>query len=130
MGMNKRPLSITLISWLFIGVGVVALTYHLLPEHIAELKTHAAFANELLWVCLVRLLAIVCGVFMLLGFNWARWLLVVWIGYHVILSAFHSVSEVTVHALLFAAIVCFLFLPGASRFFLSGKSVVKTGSGG
>src|SRR5262249_10626010 len=125
--MNKRPRSVTVISWLFIGVGVIALTYHLVPQHIAEVKTHASIGNELVWVCLVRLLAIVAGVFMLLGFNWARWLLVVWIAYHVVLSAFHSWFEVIVHGLLFGLIVCFLFMPRASQVFRSRATINTSG---
>jgi hypothetical protein len=54
---------------------------------------------------------------MLRGHNWARWLALAWIGCHVILSAFHSVFEVAVHGLLFAAIAYFLFRPRATRYF-------------
>ena len=65
----------------------------------------------------VRILALLCGVFMLSGFNWARWLLVVWLGYHVILGALHSLFELSVHSLLFAVILYFLFRPPASTYF-------------
>jgi hypothetical protein len=112
VAMKNRPRSVTVISLIFIAVGIVALTYHLLPQHIAE---HSA--NELLLVCAVRVVALLCGVFMLFGFNWARWLLIVWLGYHVILSAFHSPFEVTVHGLLFGVIAFFLFRPRASAYF-------------
>ena len=54
---------------------------------------------------------------MLRGFNWARWLLVVWIAYHVILSAFHSPFEAAVHGLLFVIVAYFLFRPQASAYF-------------
>ena len=122
--MNKRPLSITIISWIFIAVGVIALSYHLMPQHLAQIGTK----HELFWVCLVRLLAIVCGVCMLFGLNWARWLLVIWIAYHVILSAFHSIFEVVVHGLLFLVVLYFLFRPAASEYFRSKKAGVKTPS--
>ena len=114
---KKRPLAITIISWVFIAVGSVALCYHLMPSHLAELRN----TNELFWVCLVRLLAIVCGVFMLLGFNWARWLLVIWIAYHVVLSAFHSLFEVVVHGLLFGIVVYLLFGRGPLSIFDAGE---------
>ena len=110
--MNQRPRSITVISWVFIAVGVVALTYHLLPQHIAESRDEG-----LLWVCLVRLLAVVSGVFMLRGHNWARWLLVAWLALHVGLSFLHSAIQVIVHGLLSAVIVYFLFRPAASAYF-------------
>ncbi len=64
--MNKRPLSVTVISCLFAAAGAIGLVYHL-----TELKTLDPFPYDVLWVCLVRLLAIVCGVFMLRGSNWA-----------------------------------------------------------
>jgi hypothetical protein len=113
--MNKRPLSITIISWIFIAVGCVTLTYHLLPRHSAE--TQNAFPYELAWICFVRVLALVCGVFMLFGYNWARWLLAVWLAYHVILSGLHAPMKLAVHSMLFAAVVYFLFRPAASAYF-------------
>lgn len=70
--MIKRPLSITVIGWLFITVGTIALGYHLLPQHIQEVR------SQLIWICVIRGAAVVGGVFMLYRFNWARWLLVVW----------------------------------------------------
>lgn len=115
--MRKRPVSITVIGWIFIVVGVIALLYHL--RH--------PFEEGLVWVCFVRLLAIVGGAFMLRGFDWARWLLVVWIAYHVILSAFHSVFEVVIHGLLFGVVVYFLFRAQASAYFRDAKNGAVTG---
>jgi len=105
--MRKRPLSITIISWIFIAVGIVALSYHLL--HPSE--------PGLVWICLVRVLAIVGGVFLLYGCNWARWLLVIWMGFHVVVGAVHSPGSLLVHGFLFAVIAYFLFRPQASVYF-------------
>ncbi len=110
--MNKRPPSITVISWIFVAAGVIGVAYHA-----TEFNPQRPFQHDVVWVCLVRLLAIVCGVFMLRGRNWARWLLVVWMGYHIILSAFHTISELVVHTLLFALIGFFLFRPAANAYF-------------
>src|SRR6266700_3042922 len=107
-----RPRSITVIGWLFVAAGVIGLAYHA-----TEFKAWRPFQYELLWVCLVRLLAVFCGVFMLRGSNWARWLLLVWIAYHVVLSAFHSFAEFVIHGLLFAVVAYFLFRPRASAYF-------------
>jgi len=109
--MNKRPLSVTIIGFIFIAAGVIGFAYHA-----ADFKTHRRFA-EIVWVCLLRLLAILAGVFLLRGHNWARWLLLVWIAYHVVLSAFHSRSELIVHSLLFAVVAYLLFRPRASAYF-------------
>jgi len=111
-GMKKRPLSITIISWLFLATGAIGLTYHA-----TEFKAQRPFENDAVWVCLVRLLAILCGAFMLRGGNWARWLLVVWMGYHIVLSALHSPLQLFVHSLLFAVILYFLFRPQATAYF-------------
>ena len=115
--MNKRPHSITLTSWIFIAAGCIGLIYHFLPQHIGELKAQHSFEYELIWVSFVRILAVVCGVFMLRGFNWARWLLVVWIAYQVIRSAFHSPLEVVMHCVLFCTVAYLLFRPQATRYF-------------
>ncbi len=108
------------------AVGSIALLYHLLPQHINELNAPHSFEYDLAWVCLVRIVAVLCGVFMLRGCNWARWLLVVWVGYHVILSAFHSLFEVAVHGMLFAAVVYFLFRPAASAYFRRQRAATNS----
>ena len=115
--MEKRPLSVTIISCLFIAAGVVGFGYH-----VRELNWAHPFQGELLWILLVRLLAIVGGVFLLRVRTWARWLLVLWLAYHVVLSAFHPLSELAMHSLLLAAIAWFLFRPRAAAYFRVMKS--------
>jgi uncharacterized membrane protein len=110
--MSKRPLSITIIGWIFILTGGIGLLYHL-----TELNLQHPFDDDVLWVCSVRVLAVVGGVFLLYGFNWARWLLVVWMGFHIIISAMHSPLQLLVHSLLFGVILFFLFRPRASAYF-------------
>ena len=114
--MNKRPLSVTVISGLFLLAGIVGLVYHA-----GEFKTQGRFQYDVLWVCLVRLVAIVCAVFMFRAANWARWLLLIWMAYHVVLSAFHSTSELVVHTLLLAVITYFLFRKPVSAYFRGAK---------
>ena len=120
--MRKRPLSVTVISWLFVAAGTVGLAYHA-----TEFKAGVPFQYDVFWVCLVRLLAILCGVSMLRGSNWARWLLLVWIAYHVILSAFHAVSELVIHGVLLAVIAYFLLRAQVSAYFRGAR--VETPSG-
>jgi hypothetical protein len=110
--MNKRPRSVTAIGCIFIVAGVIGLAYHG-----AEFKAQRYFDYENVWVLLVRLLAILGGVFLLRGSDWARWFLLIWIAYHVILSAFHSVFELITHSLLFAVIAFFLYRPRVSAYF-------------
>jgi hypothetical protein len=117
--LNKRPLSVTVIGCIFIAAGVIGFAYH-----VTEFKTLRPFEYDLLWVVLLRLLAILGGVFVLRGHNWARWLLVIWIAYHVILSAFHSWFEVVVHGLLFAVVAYVLFRQRASAYFRGASAEV------
>ncbi len=119
--MNRRPVSITIISWLFIATGSLGVIYHA-----SEFNVQQPFANEVLLACSVRLLAIIGGAFMLRGCNWARWLLALWMAYHIGLSAFHSAVEVGMHLMLFGIIGYFLFRPQGSAYFRRGREAGTT----
>ena len=110
--MNKRPLSVTIISFVLIATGVIGLVFHL-----TDFTAQHPFQYDVVWISLVRLIAIVCGVYMLRASNWARWLSLAWIAFHVILSAFHSLFELGVHILVCAAFAYFLFRPRTSEYF-------------
>jgi membrane protein implicated in regulation of membrane protease activity len=60
---------------------------------------------------------------MLRGSNWARWLAIAWLAYHVVLSAFHGWQETIVHFLFFAGVAYLLFRPNASAYFGRSKKV-------
>jgi hypothetical protein len=109
---NKCPRSVTFISCLFVAAGIIGFAYHA-----TKLNTQGPFDYKVVWVLFVRLLAIIGGVFMLRGANWARWLALVWIAFHVILSAFHSLSETVIHIVLLAAVAYTLLRPEASAYF-------------
>lgn len=68
-------------------------------------------------ILVIRLAAIVAGVYLFRGRDWARWLAVAWIAYHVVLSFFHPVSELVLHAAFCAAIVWFLYQRQANAYF-------------
>jgi hypothetical protein len=114
---NKRPLAVTLIAWLYIAAGTIGVAYHL-----QEFRPQHPFQYDIVWVSLVRLIAIVAGVYMLPGSNWARWLALAWIVFHVILSAFHSWSELAVHSLLCAVLAYFLFHQPSDQYFRIGRT--------
>jgi hypothetical protein len=109
--MNKRPLSVTLISCLFIAAGVVGIVYH--AAELKELTTQRA----VIWVIAVRLLAIAGGFFSLNGANWARWLLLAWIIFHVIISIFHTTAELAMHTIVMIVVILALFHPKANAYF-------------
>lgn len=73
--------------------------------------------NEAILVLVIRILAIVGGVFTLRGANWARWLLTVWIVYHVVLSLSHSNMELIMHIAITLVTVIALFNRRANEFF-------------
>jgi hypothetical protein len=111
---TKRPFSVLLVASAYLAIGVVGFAAHfreLLQAH-----------NDAPWIELTEFLAIVAGAFLLRRHNWARWLATVWIGFHVVLSAFHSVREMAIHALLLAVIAWLLFRPAASRYFQGAGS--------
>jgi hypothetical protein len=110
--MNKRPIAVTILACVLMAAGVMGIAYHLpdfSPKH--------PFRYENLGILLLRVAAIVAGVFMLRGRNWARWLALAWIAFHLILSFFHSVGEVVIHGLVFALFAWFLFRPDARAYF-------------
>ena len=110
--MNKRPVTVTILACVLILAGAVGIAYHL-----SDFGPRHPFEYENVVILLVRVMAIVSGVFLLRGQNWARWLSIAWIAFHLILSFFHSVQEVIVHALVFALFAWFLFRPAARAYF-------------
>lgn len=93
-------------------MGAIGFAYHL-----TDFQPQHPFQYDVVWVELVRLTAIICGVYMLRGHNWARWLALAWIALHVVVSAFHTLSELAIHSLFCAVIAWLLFRPVATRYF-------------
>ncbi len=110
--MRRRPLSVTLIACLYIVTGAAGLVSHL---------TAPPFHADFFLSELVSLSALLSGVFLFRARNWARWLALTWIGFHVVLSAFHSLPEFAIHCLFFAVFGYFLFRPAVSSYFLGSQ---------
>jgi hypothetical protein len=104
----KRPWAVTVLGVLFIVAGTVGLVYHAANE-----RTSWALAL----ISLIRIAAIVGGIFLLLGHGWARWLLVAWLALHVVISAFHSAGQGAAHAVLLMVVAYFLFKDRAAEYF-------------
>jgi hypothetical protein len=117
----KRPLSVTLIAWLFIITGAGGFV-----SRVSRFDTSKPFDYDILWPCGLSVLAVVGGAFMLRGANRARWLCLVWMACHVVISAFHSISEVAVHSLIFAVLLYFLLRPGATAYFMCRRNPLPT----
>jgi hypothetical protein len=110
--MNKRPVTVTIIGWLLVVVGISGFAYHL-----NEIKPQNVFHGENAWIFLVELIAILGGVFIIRGKNWARWLALAWMGFHVVISFFDSMQKVAVHIVFFLVIAYSLFRPDARAYF-------------
>jgi hypothetical protein len=110
----KRPLSVTFVAWLYLVVNVVALARHysdVLPPH------HA----EDLWIDLVRALGVLAGAFVLRGADWARWLAIVWMAFHVWVGWLNGWVPALVHSGFFVLILYLLFLRPDSRSWFRNK---------
>ena len=112
MSASKRPIGVLLVAGLYIAVGAVGLIRHFPALH--------AIHQDDVWILLTELLAIVAGAFMLLRHNWARWLAVAWMAFHVALS-WPSVGQLAAHTLILAAIVWLPFRRDAQQFFAAHR---------
>lgn len=114
--MRRRPWSVMVISALLIVAGVAGLIFHL-----SDFKNTHPVSFDLVLATFVRFVAVVLGIFLLIGRNWARWLAMAWIAFHVIVSAFHPVAEVAVHLVLFGVFAGALFHRAPSQYFSALK---------
>ncbi len=112
MTWNMHRRSVSILAWLYIGVGTVGFV-----SHFTEVHARNVFQYDGIWTEIIEVLAIVCGAFMLRGHNWASWLALAWIAFHVVLSAFGAFHEFAIHSVFCAAIAWFLFRPEAVRYF-------------
>lgn len=110
--MNRRPISVIAIAFLYIVAGAAGII-----DHFSEFNPRHPFEIEVVLALLVRLAAVACGVYLLRGSNWARWLAIGWIAYHVVLSGFDSWFELAIHSLLCIVIAYVLFRPAANAYF-------------
>jgi len=115
--MNRRPIAVTVVAWVYVAAGILSIVHHA-----SELKATSPFDGGPIGRCLIGLLAVVGGAFMLRGWNWARWLSILWLFGHVVLSAFHPLPELIMHTVLLVGFTLMLFQPCASAYFCGGKA--------
>jgi Trk-type K+ transport system membrane component len=112
--MKRRPIPVLIVALLFIVAGGVGFVYHA-----KEYSEKSSMNYEFAAVLLIRALAVVCGILLLKRIKWARWLALAWLAYHIVLSAFHSVSETITHSVLLVIVAALLFIPKSSAYFIS-----------
>lgn len=105
----KRPVSVTILAGVYLAVGVIGFAFHF--------RELLAGQHDAVWIELTEFVAILCGAFLLRGYNWARWLALAWMAFHVVLSAFRAIPELIIHAVFCAAIAWILFRSEAARYF-------------
>lgn len=110
--MRKQPVSITFLAVLLLLVGAVTFVYHL-----SKFRPSQESVWDLAAILLVCAVAAVSGAFLLRASNWARWLAIVWMAFHVGISAFDSWQKTALHGILLAIFTYILFRPAARAYF-------------
>jgi len=110
--MKKPPVPVLIVSVLFILVGCAGFAYH-----VKEILNSSNNLYETIWVLFLRIVALVCGLLLLFRINWARWLAIIWLIYHVIIGGLNSTSQMIVHIVFLILVSVLLFLPVSSAYF-------------
>ena len=115
MRLQPRPLIVTVIGWLFVVFGSAGA----IATFVGLVRDHAPTSNMDLLILTIRILGAIGGAFLLLGRNWARWLLIGWMAYHVVIGTLHGPFQFLVHAAFLVGLCFALFRPAVSAWFLS-----------
>lgn len=118
MGERGRPIAVTVVSWLAIAAGVFGLARGFLGA-----RTLWPFPMDLIWIVLLDVTWIVCGVYLLRGRNWARWLTLVWMAIHVGIVLLYWPQTILAHVVIFAMIGYMLMLRGDLREYFRAEAV-------
>jgi hypothetical protein len=116
--MMKRPITVTILSILFILIGIAntfKAIWPLIGGTAAQITGHELMDSSFVFVSAV--LALIGGVFMLRGANWGRWLVLIWMALHVVLSIFHKPFELAVHSFILVVLIALLMFGSARRYF-------------
>ena len=106
----KRPPAVIVVAALYLAVGAVGFVAHF-PRR---------WHTDDVWIEITEAIAAVCGVFLLRRKNWARWLALAWMAFHVLISV-AVLRQAIVHLLLLGVIAWALFRPGTEPYF-TGRS--------
>jgi len=123
--MNSRPVSITVIAWILIAINAISLvsTLFLINSPAAQelmAKNPMPLSVQYAMIFAGLFVAVVCGIFMLKGANWARLL---YVGWNVVAFAVNFITSpgkllMVPGTIILAVIVFFLFRPNANAFFV------------
>ncbi len=111
MNEGKRPVFVTVVACLYIAVGAMGFI-----AHGWEGWARGDIHWDTLSIEFVELVAVGSGIFLLRGRNWARWLALAWMAFHVAISL-PELRQAAVHSVFRALIAWALFCPPAMRYF-------------
>jgi len=111
----KRPIVVILVSVLFIAIGIANLFKSVWPLVGGNITNHELMDSAL--VLLSALLALLGGIYMLRAASWARWLVLIWMALHVVLSIFHKPFELAIHSLILVLLIGLLLFGSGGRYF-------------
>jgi hypothetical protein len=115
--MLKRPIAVTVVAVLL----MLTAAFGLLGDYL-NFKSLATDHYETVWIAAIDLLGMAIGAFILRGRNWARWLAMVWMAFHVAISFFDSIEKVLIHSIVLALFAWGLFR-GPARIFFGKRSI-------
>jgi hypothetical protein len=118
LNVKKRPIAVTIVSVLFIIVGVVGMirgVWTLVAGRGGGITGHQLIDASLVETS--SLAALLSGLFMWRGANWARWLCLAWMAFHVVISMGHERMQLIVHSMWMIVLTVVLFWPSASAYF-------------
>jgi hypothetical protein len=119
--MKRPPIGVIVISALLILAGFVGLV-----RDLEKLKSISANHYDVVWAAGVHLLAIVAGGFMFRGHNWARWLAVAWMAFHVVLVIHTPLTILLSHIAMLLLFIWFLFLQSGARAWFGPSQTTST----
>ena len=115
--MKKRPIGVIVVAVLLMIAGVAGLVGDGM-----NFKSLSASHYETVWIAAVHVLAIVAGVFLLRGSDWARWLTIAWMAFHVAISFLNSWQQAVMHGVILVLFVWILFSRDARAYFRSSHA--------
>ena len=118
--MKKRPIAVTIVSVLFVIVGAGGMikgVWSLLAGRAGGITGHELLDASLVEVS--SLAALLSGLFMWRGANWARWLCIAWMAFHVVISLGHDSVKLIVHCVWLVLLTVVLFWPSVNAYFRS-----------
>ena len=110
--MKKCPIVVAVVAVLLMLAGAARVLGGVLNA-----SSLSADHYQIVWMVGVNLIAIVAGIFILRGDNWARWLAMAWMAFHVAISFYNNINQVLMHSIILALFAWCLFRGEARAYF-------------